>query len=141
MNPTPHIIPSALLLLAAFFIGCLVGYMLKRVLGSRQPVPSSAHSAKTTPAIAPHAQDLGDPSLGLLEGPIGGQADDLKLIKGVGPKLESVLHANGVYHFSQIAAWNAKSIAEMNARLSFKGRIEREKWVSQAKALLKGSKV
>jgi NADH-quinone oxidoreductase subunit E len=44
-----------------------------------------------------------------------------------------------VYHFSQIAAWNAKSIAMMNARLSFKGRIEREKWVSQAKALAKAA--
>lgn len=136
MDPTPHIIPSALLLLAAFFIGCVAGYLLKRVFGPK-PV-----SALATPDLAtPPARDLGDPALGLLDAPIGGQPDDLKKIKGIGPKLESVLHDNGVYHYSQIAAWNAKSIAMMNARLSFKGRIEREKWVSQAKALAKANRV
>jgi predicted flap endonuclease-1-like 5' DNA nuclease len=137
MNPTPHIIPSALLLLAAFFIGCLVGYLLKRMLGSSPQTARAVQPDATAPSAA---HDLGDPALGLLDGPIDGKADDLKKIKGIGPKLESVLHDNGVYHFSQIAAWNAKSIAIMNARLSFKGRIEREKWVSQAKALARAGK-
>lgn len=136
MDPTPHIIPSALLLLAAFFIGCVAGYLLKRMFGPK-PVSAPANPV----AAAPATRDLGDPVLGLLDAPIGGQSDDLKKIKGIGPKLESVLHDNGVYHFSQIAAWNAKSISMMNARLSFKGRIEREKWVSQAKTLVKANKV
>lgn len=140
MDPTPHIIPSALLLLAAFFIGCLVGFMLKRMLGPRRQTASAPQPDQQQAAGSSATRDLGDPALGLLDGPIGGQADDLKKIKGIGPKLESVLHDNGVYHFSQIAAWNAKSITMMNARLSFKGRIEREKWVSQAKALVKANK-
>ena len=139
MDPTPHILPSALLLLAAFFIGCLVGYLLKRMFGPSRRAEPVAQPEKSQTPVAPERPDLGDPALGLLNEPIGGQPDDLKKIKGIGPKLESVLHHNGVYHFSQIAAWNAKSIAMMNARLSFKGRIEREKWVSQAKALAKAA--
>ena len=123
MNPTPHIIPSALLLLAAFLIGCLIGYAAKRLFGPR-PAPASATSA-------------GDQALGLLDAPLGGIPDDLKKIKGIGPKLESTLHENGVFHFHQIAAWNAREIAAMNDRLSFRGRIEREKWVSQAQVLMK----
>lgn len=124
MNPTPHIIPSALLLLAAFVIGCLIGYAAKRLFGPR-------------PAAVVDTAEGDDLALGLLDAPIGGQADDLKQIKGIGPKLELLLHENGVYHFHQIAAWNAREIGAMNDRLSFRGRIEREKWVSQAQALMR----
>ena len=64
-------------------------------------------------------------------------ADDLKELSGVGPALEKKLHANGVTTFAQIAAWGADDIAEFDEKLSFKGRIEREGWVDQAKALAK----
>ena len=62
-------------------------------------------------------------------------ADDLKVLSGVGPALEKKLHEAGVTTFAQIAAWNADDIAAMDEKLSFKGRIEREGWVEQAKAL------
>lgn len=65
-------------------------------------------------------------------------ADDLKKLSGVGPALEKKLHENGVTTFAQIAAWNADDIAEFDEKLSFKGRIEREGWVEQAKELAKG---
>lgn len=64
-----------------------------------------------------------------------GGADDLKLIKGVGPKLEGVLNDLGVYHFDQIAAWTPAEIAWVDARLKFKGRIERDDWIGQATSL------
>ncbi|UYV39121.1 50S ribosomal protein L21 [Rhodobacteraceae bacterium D3-12] len=64
-------------------------------------------------------------------------ADDLKQLSGVGPALEKKLHENGVTTFAQIAAWNADDIAAMDEKLSFKGRIEREGWVDQAKELTK----
>ncbi|PSL21859.1 NADH-quinone oxidoreductase subunit E [Shimia abyssi] len=64
--------------------------------------------------------------------------DDLKQLKGVGPKLEEKLHAAGVTTFAQIAAWGADDIAEMDDKLSFKGRIERDGWVEQAKTLAAG---
>lgn len=60
-------------------------------------------------------------------------ADDLKQLSGVGPALEKKLHEAGVTTFAQIAAWTEADIAEMDEKLSFKGRIEREGWVEQAK--------
>ena len=62
-------------------------------------------------------------------------ADDLKQLSGVGPALEKKLHAAGVTSFAQIAAWTDADVAAMDEQLSFKGRIEREGWIAQAKEL------
>lgn len=64
-----------------------------------------------------------------------GEADDLKKISGVGPKLEGLLHENGVFHFWQISEWGPGEIAYMDDKLSFKGRIERDNWIAQATEL------
>jgi large subunit ribosomal protein L21 len=64
-------------------------------------------------------------------------ADDLKKLAGVGPALEKKLLAAGVTTFAQIAAWGEAEIADFDEKLSFKGRIEREGWVEQAKELAK----
>ena len=63
------------------------------------------------------------------------KADDLKKLSGVGPALEKKLIEGGVTSFAQIAAWTEEDIAAFDEKLSFKGRIEREGWVEQAKAL------
>ena len=69
----------------------------------------------------------------------GGKADDLKLIKGVGPKMEALLHKLGFFHFDQMAAWTAKELAWVDDNLEdFKGRASREEWVQQAKDLAAG---
>ncbi len=65
-------------------------------------------------------------------------ADDLKVLSGVGPALEKKLHEAGVTTFAQIAAWTEADVAAMDEKLSFKGRIEREGWIEQAKELTKG---
>jgi NADH-quinone oxidoreductase subunit E len=65
----------------------------------------------------------------------GDSADDLKLISGVGPKLEEKLNALGIRRYAQIAAWTADDIARVDDELNFRGRIERDDWVAQAKAL------
>ena len=62
-------------------------------------------------------------------------ADDLKKLSGVGPALEEKLHAAGVTSFAQVAAWTDAEVEEFGEKLSFKGRIEREGWVEQAKTL------
>lgn len=69
-----------------------------------------------------------------------GKADDLKLISGVGPKLEQTLNGLGFWHFSQIAKWTKGDVAIVDDELSFKGRIERDDWIKQAKVLAKGAK-
>jgi len=67
-----------------------------------------------------------------------GGADDLKLLKGVGPKLEQTLNELGFFHFDQIAKWTEAEVAWVDARLKFKGRIERDGWIEQAKQLAAG---
>ncbi|EEE36602.1 NADH-quinone oxidoreductase chain e [Rhodobacteraceae bacterium KLH11] len=67
-----------------------------------------------------------------------GQADDLKMLKGVGPKLEQTLNGLGFFHFDQIAKWTPAQVAWVDARLRFKGRIERDGWIEQAAKLAAG---
>jgi NADH-quinone oxidoreductase subunit E len=64
--------------------------------------------------------------------------DDLKLISGVGPKIEGVLHTLGIYTFAQVASWKKAERDWVDGYLAFHGRIERDDWVKQAKALAKG---
>ena len=97
--------------------------------------PAKKAAPKAAPAKAPVAAD-GKPEL-LTEARVGG-ADNLKLLKGVGPKLEATLNELGIYHFDQIAGWRKKEIAWVDERLKFKGRIERDDWIKQAKVLAKG---
>ena len=71
-----------------------------------------------------------------LEAPRGGRADDLKLIKGVGPALEELLHRLGYFHFDQIAAWTPAEVAWVDENLEgFHGRVTRDGWVEQARVL------
>ena len=69
-----------------------------------------------------------------------GKADDLTKIKGVGPKLEAAINDLGIYHYDQVAKWSAKEAAWVDENLGgIKGRIQRDKWVSQAKGLMNGA--
>lgn len=66
-------------------------------------------------------------------------ADDLKQIKGVGPKLEALLNSMGVFHFDQIAGWRAEEVAWVDENLEgFRGRVSRDEWVAQSKVLAQG---
>ncbi len=65
-----------------------------------------------------------------------GAPDDLKRIKGVGPALEAQLHALGVFHLDQIAAWSPEEVAWVDENLEgFHGRVSRDGWVEQARQL------
>jgi len=63
--------------------------------------------------------------------------DDLKRISGVGPKLEGVLNGLGIYKFGQIAKWKKAERDWVDGYLKFKGRIDRDDWVAQAKKFAK----
>lgn len=74
------------------------------------------------------------------DGPTDGTPDDLKEIKGIGPKFEADLNAKGVYYFRQIAAWKKADVKTVEDTIKkFPGRIERDEWVKQAKALSKAA--
>jgi len=89
---------------------------------AKAAAPKKAEEKKAAPKTAAKAE--------------GG--DDLKQLSGVGPALEKKLHEAGVSTFAQIAAWTEEDVAAMDEKLSFKGRIEREGWIEQAKELAKG---
>ena len=97
---------------------------------AKKPAPKKAEAKKDEPTKAAPKKAEAKPAPKKAAG-----ADDLKLLSGVGPALEKKLHENGVTSFAQIAAWNADDIADMDDKLSFKGRIERDGWVEQAKKL------
>jgi predicted flap endonuclease-1-like 5' DNA nuclease len=64
------------------------------------------------------------------------EPDDLKRIKGVGPKLETMLNDLGIFRFAQIAALSEAELAQIDDRLgTFKGRPFRDDWIAQAAAL------
>lgn len=87
------------------------------------------------PVSAGEAADVGTKPA-TLEAPRAGQADDLKRIKGIGPKLEALCNRLGFWHFDQIANWTDAEIAWVDANLeAFKGRVTRDNWVAQARRL------
>ncbi|SHE48818.1 NADH dehydrogenase subunit E [Loktanella atrilutea] len=80
------------------------------------------------PATADHAPER-------LDAARDGQADNLKRINGIGPKIEAALNDLGIYHFSQIAAWSDADAAWVEGQLKSRGRVAREDWIGQAKTL------
>ena len=66
--------------------------------------------------------------------------DDLKLISGIGEALEKTLHKSGIFYFEQIAGFNRKDVAAVDELLNFKGRIDRDNWIKQARSLMRGTK-
>ena len=97
------------------------------------PVPASAEPAAPVAAAGEGVKPKG------LDAPRDSGADDLKRIKGVGPKLEVMLNEMGYYHFDQIAAWSADEVAWVDQNLKgFKGRVSRDSWVDQASKLATG---
>jgi NADH-quinone oxidoreductase subunit E len=114
---------------------------------ARADAPAKAPKAKSAKGDVPMAGTKD----GTAEGPAQGKkprtmkaprkagADDLKMIKGVGPKLEQMLHGMGFYHFDQVAKWSADEVAWVDQNLEgFKGRVSRDNWVEQAKLLSEG---
>lgn len=132
------------------------GDTVKRIDGTEVPlitpwVKSEKAAAKTS---APKAKAAAKPKAApksvekatvaakkprTMKAPRKAGADDLKMIKGVGPKLETMLNELGFYHFDQIAGWSAAEVVWVNDNLTgFKGRVSRDNWVEQARKLAFG---
>ncbi len=94
-----------------------------------QAQAAKAQAAKTTPAKATEAK----PAAAKADNAAAG--GDLKKLAGVGPALEKKLIAAGVTSLAQVAAWTEADVSKIDEELSFKGRIDREGWIAQAKDL------
>eukprot|EP00933_Yihiella_yeosuensis_P034604 TRINITY_DN28084_c0_g1_i1.p2 TRINITY_DN28084_c0_g1~~TRINITY_DN28084_c0_g1_i1.p2 ORF type:complete len:213 (-),score=28.48 TRINITY_DN28084_c0_g1_i1:1213-1851(-) len=102
---------------------------VKAAVGAGSVSAAAVTAAAPSKAAAPKADAADEASAG---------ADDLKQLSGVGPALEKKLIEGGVTSFAQIAAWTEEDVAAFDEKLNFKGRIEREGWIEQAKELAKG---
>ncbi len=106
-----------------------------------EPAPAPKEEAAPAEAAAPSeapAADVQGAAPEALSAPRDGKADDLKKIGGVGPKLEEKLNGLGIYHYDQIASFTPENVAYVDETLNFKGRIDRDDWIGQAKALAEG---
>jgi predicted flap endonuclease-1-like 5' DNA nuclease len=104
------------------------------------PASTPAPEPATEPASAPEPAPVAAP---VAEAPATAAApagtDDLSRIKGVGPKLVTLLAELGVTSFAQIAAWSDADVTQIDEQLGrFKGRITRDQWIAQAKLLAAG---
>ena len=124
-------------LLLALFAVIFIFYLIKRAYDQAEHAEATAAQAEVESTAAALAASEGERPTGL-EAPRGAP-DNLKLISGIGPKLEQTLHGLGIYHFDQIAAFTPENVAWVDEHLNFKGRIEREDWINQAKNLAAGA--
>lgn len=101
-----------------------------------EELPESANA--NTPAEAPTPDAAApEPSapFELLSAPRGAP-DDLMKLTGMGPQLEKKLNEAGIFHFWQLAAMQPDDVAKLDADLKLSGRIERDGWIAQARALI-----
>lgn len=151
------------LILLAFLIGVVIGYVLRtrvfpagpasaepggvmlesrqarqphallrgsKARGGSRPLAKPAPAKKTAkpgPAATPAPEPEPDAT--------SSEPDNLQDIKGIGAVLEKKLNAMGITRFAQIAAWTESDIAKIDEALNFRGRIQRERWVEQAREL------
>lgn len=156
-------VETALLFSAVYFAGCVLATLLRTAFEPKElpkealafeGVPSPVSGTVAVPAATADDIALRDAAKAMpaIEGeealpgmrPAGlaaardGKPDDLKLIKGIGRRNEGRLHGLGIWHFAQIGAWTPENVEWIGSYLAFPGRIERENWVEQAKALAAG---
>ena len=133
-----------------------IGDTVKRIDGTEVPLitpwvqseksaaKKTAPKAKTATKPAPAAKLDENATIAAkkprtMKAPRKAGADDLKMIKGVSPKLEKLLNTLGFFHFDQIAKWSVDELSWVDQNLEgFKGRASRDEWVSQADTLAKG---
>ena len=109
-----------------------------KVKEAKKPAAPKAAAPKAAPK--PKAVKAPKPKVLYTDGPTEGTPDDLKKIKGIGPKFEGDLNSKGVYYFRQVAAWKKADVTMVEGVIdSFPGRIERDQWIAQAKVLAKAA--
>lgn len=114
------------------------------IVQSSGPVsaPDSPAPRARTGAVSAGAQMAASTSFAVrpkrLAAPRGGAPDDLQLIPGITPQIESKLNASGIFHFDQIADWTAQEASWVDQYLAMRGQIERDGWIGQAGRLARG---
>jgi predicted flap endonuclease-1-like 5' DNA nuclease len=126
-----------LLLLLAGLLGLFCGWIIWGSGKKNRALDpyDGALAGKSLPSLEPESL----PEVSALPGRLNLEVspDDLRRIRGIGPKIEAQCHQLGIYSYAQIAAWTAEDIAHIDVQLrGFEGRASRNDWVSEAKALM-----
>jgi predicted flap endonuclease-1-like 5' DNA nuclease len=149
-----------ILIVVALLVGLIVAFWAFRRRGDKSIDTAETPVAAPAPPRRPYVSDVGEGNalqdefaaatkdvageiLGVDAHPIGpaasGPADNLQMLKGVGPKLASQLAENGITRFDQLARLGANEVAMLDERMgAFRGRIARDRLVEQACYLAEG---
>jgi predicted flap endonuclease-1-like 5' DNA nuclease len=123
------------------YLDARVRHLESRLAGAGVPLqPAAGMQDAELPIETPQSLMGGGVRPASIAAPRQGAPDDLTLIEGIGPKTEKTLQALGVFHFDQIADWSRANCAWVDQYLRLRGRIERERWVEQARALARGGR-
>ena len=129
--PAAHIDPPAM-------AGTMAGIGEVIAVAAQEEVEAAAEKRSHQPAAAPAAPP---PAPAPAPAAAQGEADDLRRIKGLGPKMQTLLQSLGITRYEQIASWTDADLDELDGKLgSFAGRPRRDNWVEQAKFLASGDK-
>jgi predicted flap endonuclease-1-like 5' DNA nuclease len=116
------LLDTALLFSATYMIGCWLGGLMRDASTTNKSAAPEIRTLKPAAFAAPN----------------GGVADDLRLIQGIGPNEEKKLNDNGIFHYAQVAGWNAENVAWASSLFGAPGRVEAEQWTPQARVLAAG---
>lgn len=123
-QPAAHIDPPAM-------AGTMAGIGEVIAVAAQEEVDAAEEKRSARPAAAPASAPA--PAARAEEG------DDLRRIKGLGPKMQTLLHSLGITRYEQIASWTDADLDELDGKLgSFAGRPRRDNWVEQARLLASG---
>lgn len=108
------------------------------------PAPAAADNDTAPSADVAHLRSvrsealLGEEGARIAANRRGNDVDDLKRIRGIGVLIEKKLNSLGILNYEQVANWTGADIERISRILDFKGRIEREHWIEQARILATG---
>lgn len=127
------------LLIALLVLIGIVFLLSGRNRPSEPAIPAEVKKAAAPVTAPPAVEPVAPEPIAAASAPAASGTDDLLRLKGVGPKLNSLLIELGVTRYAQIAGWNDADIAAIDAKLgNFKGRPVRDQWIDQAKYLAAG---
>jgi predicted flap endonuclease-1-like 5' DNA nuclease len=110
--------------------------------GGAQPRPAAKTAEPVKPAPKETAKVLSFETAAKAKSSrpvqVGSKPEDLKVISGIGPKLETLLNKIGIFTLAQIAAWSADDAAKVDSDLQLNGRVLRDDWRGQAKQMAEG---
>lgn len=131
--PAAHIDPPAM-------AGTMAGIGEVIAVAAQDEVDAAEEKAHAAPPVEAETRTAAEPAAPPSASvATGGEADDLRKIKGLGPKMLTLLNSLGITRFEQIANWSDADLDELDSKLgSFAGRPRRDNWVEQARLLAGG---